>query len=458
MRRPPESMHKLREWGRQRPHLWVLGGLVLILLATRAITLLSPYQAPAPATHQRVQIRQELPTAPIFPTPTTPSAPPAFSPDPRIVAGDWPSYAMSDRRSGFNRDETLLNAQTAPRLQLFWMSHAKGSISSQPVVANGVVYWGSWDGREHATYSYGGEVWDTYLGQTTAAGCDPATIGVASTATIAPIPIGSRKALAVFVGGGDTYFYALDAASGKILWKTALDFQPSAFIWSSPVVYKGSVYVGLASLGDCPPVQGQLIQMNMTTGAIEHLFSVVPDGCLGGGIWGSPTIDDQTGDLYVTTGNPFLCGTTEPYAAALLELRASDLTLVNAWQVPASASVIDNDFGSAPTLFTARMGGVSRSLVGVAHKNGMFYAFIRGSIGDGPVWADSIASGGSCPECGDGSIAPAAWDGHTLYVAGGNTIINGAFCAGSVRALNPATGAFHWEHCLHDGPVLAPVT
>jgi outer membrane protein assembly factor BamB len=196
----------------------------------------------------------------------------------------------------------------------------------------------------------------------------------------------------------------------------------------------------------------------MATGNIENVFSVVPDGCLGGSIWGSPSIDAKTGELYIATGNPDTCSTTEPNATSLLKLHASDLSLVDSWQVPEDQRVIDSDFGSAPTLFTATIDGVSQNLVGVAHKNGIFYAFERDAIGNGPIWEAQIASGGSCPECGQGSISPAAWDGSMLYVAGGNTTIGGAGCAGSVRALDPATGNFLWEACIGDGPVLAPVT
>jgi outer membrane protein assembly factor BamB len=42
-------------------------------------------------------------------------------------------------------------------------------------------------------------------------------------------------------------------------------------------------------------------------------------------------------------------------------------------------------------------------------------------------------------------------------VAGGRTAINGVKCRGSVRALDPATGAYLWEQCLTDGTVLAAV-
>jgi len=80
-------------------------------------------------------------------------------------------------------------------------------------------------------------------------------------------------------------------------------------------------------------------------------------------------------------------------------------------------------------------------------------------LGAGPVWQVRIADDrADCPTCGDGSISPSAWDGTTLYVAGGNTTINGTRCKGSLRALNPLTGTSLWQDCLHNGPVLGAVT
>ncbi len=39
-------------------------------------------------------------------------------------------------------------------------------------------------------------------------------------------------------------------------------------------------------------------------------------------------------------------------------------------------------------------------MVGVANKNGKFYAFNRSAINSGPVWKAQIANGGDCPQCG----------------------------------------------------------
>jgi polyvinyl alcohol dehydrogenase (cytochrome) len=128
-------------------------------------------------------------------------------------------------------------------------------------------------------------------------------------------------------------------------------------------------------------------------------------------------------------------------------VRASDLSLVGAWAVPPAQQAIDSDFGSTPTLFNGVIGGQSQPLVGVINKNGIFYALERDALWSGPVWSTRIATGGGDPPNGAGDVAPAAFDGTTLYVGGDAT--NG--CSGSLNALNPSTGAVIWQDCFTDG-------
>src|SRR5260370_5411698 len=99
--------------------------------------------------------------------------------------------------------------------------------------------------------------------------------------------------------------------------------------------------------------------MSATTGVIQNVFNVVPNRCIGGPVWGSPTIDTVTGDLFFATGNKGSCSVAEPLAVALVELRAAELSFVSACQVPALQQVwSDSDFGCSPALFTATRGGL----------------------------------------------------------------------------------------------------
>ena len=83
-------------------------------------------------------------------------------------------------------------------------------------MVNDVVYVGSWDGYEYALNAATGTLmWKVFLGTTpVGSSCympGESNIGVYSTAAV--------QNGVVYVGGGDAYFYALDAVSGAVLWK-----------------------------------------------------------------------------------------------------------------------------------------------------------------------------------------------------------------------------------------------
>jgi outer membrane protein assembly factor BamB len=423
MKEKPVNLRISGKWLLRGLQIWVMISIFAILFVTRAFT-----------THGvRAQVQA-------------------------LAPGDWPTYLINEGRSGFNSAETIINPSTAPNLKLHWSYKVGGAISSQPVEDNGLIYWGSWDGYERATHLDGTLAWAIFLGKETPQ-CFPFTGGgVASTATVSWVSINGTNTLVDFVGGGDGNFYALNATTGAFIWHTFLGAIPDHYLWSSPLLYNGSIYEGVASYGDCPLVQGQFVQLDATTGAIQHTFSPAPDGCLGATVWGSAAADTRTGMIYIATGNNGTCSTNEIYSSAILELRASDLSLVNYWQSPLGHHQPDRDFGSTPTLFDATINGVLHHMIGAANKDGQYYALDRTNLSQGPLWTDTIAISGACPECDQASISPSAWDGSTLYMAGGAITLNGNSCKGSVQAVNPATGAFLWQVCLTSGAVFGAVT
>ncbi len=56
---------------------------------------------------------------------------------------DWTTYLHDPGHSGFNSAETAINPTTASSLKLQWSITEGSTISTQPVVANGKIYWGS---------------------------------------------------------------------------------------------------------------------------------------------------------------------------------------------------------------------------------------------------------------------------------------------------------------------------
>src|SRR5947207_7239169 len=134
------------------------------------------------------------------------------------ASGDWPTLLANNARTGFNGVETIINPTTAPHLKLRWTHSTAARITAEPIEANGMVYWGSWDGVEHASrLSDGTDVWTANLGAMTAS-CSHLPHGVMSTATVASVAINGVTTPVVFVGGGNNNFYALNANSGAIIW------------------------------------------------------------------------------------------------------------------------------------------------------------------------------------------------------------------------------------------------
>ena len=365
-------------------------------------------------------------------------------------ASDWPTYLGNNAHTGFNATETIINPSTAPQLKVHWHRKYSAKISTQPIVANNMLYWGSYDGIEHgSSLSNGADIWTANLGQTT--DCRNHTQGVLSTGTVATVTIQGNPLPVLFVGGGDNNLYALNANTGALIWKTLLGSTSAYFLYSSPTVYNGSVYIGISAAEDCLHVVGQIVQLNASTGTIQHTFNTVPAGCLGGSVWTSPTIDESTGILYLSTGEKSSCKQHETMVDALIALNASNLSFIGSWQVPASEIISDGDFGSTPTLFQATINNTLHQMVGLANKNGIYYAFDRSNISAGPLWETRLAT------TPGPTISSSAWDGTNLYVAAGTTTLNGTSCEGSLNALNPANGTPHWRNCL-SYDAFAPVT
>jgi outer membrane protein assembly factor BamB len=207
----------------------------------------------------------------------------------------------------------------------------------------------------------------------------------------------------------------------------------------------------------------------------EH-FLVVPglvscalfEAGTGGGIWSSPTYDAPANRVYVTTGTPSppcvpqtMCNgapaTLGPRSAAVVALDGDTLAVAWSWQVSFLDQKFDADFGATPALCTADNG---KRILGVANKNGLFYAFDTQASGS-PIWQRQIAIGGGGPEIGQGSISSATCAGGVFYVGAGMPPDNAVVCAGftgQVWALFAAGGEPRWTDPYCTSLVMGPVT
>jgi outer membrane protein assembly factor BamB len=359
---------------------------------------------------------------------------------------DWPTYLQNAARTDATTDSTLTVA-AAPAMQVNWTSQLGGPIATSASIVGTTAYVGAWDGYEYAINTTTGAVlWKTNTGLTNDSGCNPSTLGITSAAAVVNG--------VVYVGGGGPYFYALDAGTGAVLWQayTGDNSQAGAhYNWSSPLIVGNYAYIGVASNCDNPLVQGQLLQVAISgaqQGQIVNTYDFVPNGQVGGGIWTSPSYDPTTNAIFVSTGT--LNDDTQTQSQAIVALNANDLSYVGSWQLPFIASVSDSDWSTTPTLTTDAAGD---KLLSVANKNGILYTFNRNYLGAGPVWQRQIAVGGSCPTCGDGTIASGMFANGVLYYPGGHNVQNGHGAGGALTAMDPGTGNVLWSRQT-DSPIL----
>ena len=223
------------------------------------------------------------------------------------------------QRSGSSPGDTVLSPANAGQLAKLWSFKTGGVVAASATVVGGIVYVGSWDGYEYALDAATGALkWKTFLGITNAPNCSPPSLGVSSAATV--------SGGVVYVGGGDSFWYALDAGTGSVLWRVFTGDNSAAsghYNWSSPLIYNGFAYVGVASLGDCPLVQGQLLKVSLSTQQVVATFNLVPNGQVGGGIWTSPAVDSLTNTIYMTTGT--VANTTQTLSQAIVAVDATTM-------------------------------------------------------------------------------------------------------------------------------------
>ena len=128
-----------------------------------------------------------------------------------------------------------LTAGDVPKLKLKWAFAFPGDLQSyaQSTIAGGRVFVGSWGGKVYSLSAATGCIhWFFDAGQ-----------GVRSAISVGRV--GNRD-IAVF-GDAQANLYALDAATGRLLWKTDVDDFPVGRISGSPTLYNGRIYVGIAS-------------------------------------------------------------------------------------------------------------------------------------------------------------------------------------------------------------------
>lgn len=308
-------------------------------------------------------------------------------------ADEWTTFAHDDRRSGFQSQPTGLTRDTVGTLQRRWMRSLGEPVRASPLVANGLIYVASDSGTVFALDAADGTLrWQRRIGDSVR--MTPALVHgallVGSYGTFGPAgakPYGAA-------------FYALDARTGAVRWRTPLP----GLIRAEPVVLNGTIYEGLAggdSFSGC--FAGRVVALDERSGALRPAAwrtSDRPDD--GGGVWGPLSTDGRT--IYFGTGNTCRSLGAAAYGDSIVAL-TPDLRLV--WHASAAVpGVDDSDVGGGVALVGSR--------AYVAGKSGYLYELERGS---GRI----LARRDLAPFARNGgSIGTPTGDGTVVLISGGN--------------------------------------
>lgn len=401
----------------------ILAGTVSAVVASRGML---GKLSPVIAGHAR---RTPVPTATARPTPTA-------TPVPLPDGNDWTQYRFDVFGTGVNPEGELSSANVG-KLTQRWAFSSSYAFESAPAVVDGVVYATNGNALLAIDLRTGTQLWKF----------DGIPQNIATTFSSVAVDQGTHLA---YYGSPDGRVYAVDTRNGTGVWSVRLDASPGAFIWSSPLLTNGKVYVGLASHDDHPCVRGAVFALDPATGQIVWSHYIVPANELGGGVWSSLNADPDADAVIVTTGNPCELEQDNPVQGGVIHAQEDAFLALNwdsgntLWQyTPFSDDECDCDFGEGPVIFTYQG---TKYVVG-GNKLGMVYALVPPTTPNSSpqlAWSQQITGIGYLGQ--GGIFEPPTYSNGIIYIAAGPSQ-DGACTQGALWALRANTGASVWRQC-----------
>jgi polyvinyl alcohol dehydrogenase (cytochrome) len=370
------------------------------------------------------------------------SSPMKFALDPE--APQWNGWGASISNKRFQSSSTAgISQANVPRLKPKWAFGFDGAVAAygQPMVLSGNLFVGSEKGQIFSLDARSGCIHWSFQ----------AAAGVRTAIIAGPESETNSASLAIYFGDQHGAVYALDLASGHMLWKAQTDSHPATLITGSPQLWKGRLYVPVASSEEdfapnsryeCCSFRGSLIALDASSGRQiwkTYTINEMPHktqlnsadtqlwGPSGAGVWSAPTLDPDHNMIYIATGNAY----SDPAPATSDSVLALDLTsgkllwsrqltendAYNSACYQADQSNCpksrgkDFDFGSSPILVS--LTGGHRELI-APQKSGVVYALDPDQEGK-LLWQMRLGDGG--PLGGVEWGAAADTDAQILYAA-----------------------------------------
>ena len=370
---------------------------------------------------------------------------------------DWTMFGYDLTSNFWNKAETKISTSSARQLTTAWEFDTGSSVTSTPVISGGRVYVASTTSASNPDIgglfaidlATGNQIWRN---------------GAYGTSSALALDNG-----VLYMNDSQAWLRAFDANDGHQLWE--LQTHPGASGFSSVVVTKDLVVIGGSSgeesstpAGGTATFRGFVLAAKKD-GTLAWKTHTVEEPHTGCGVWSTPSVDEEAGVVFASTGNNYTGDASDTSDAFLAYPLADGARLLWKKQIFEGDVFIiaqtngnpDNDFGANPILFEVN----GRKLVAGGNKGGDFWVLDRA---DGAIVAKRNLGPNAWSPFKGGIFISGAWDGSSLLA-----VVNGAIStgqgseeapAGSVATLfafDPLTLDIKWERQIV-GPAFSPIT
>jgi polyvinyl alcohol dehydrogenase (cytochrome) len=365
------------------------------------------------------------------------------------VSSEWRFVGGGVKNTRNATTEHVIDPMSVARLKLLWSIPLDGAPASNPVSDGTNLYLSTSGGHLYRVNGKDGRVlWDLALEK---------TVGFPGAASKG---LGMTERAIVFGLQNKPVVASIDRQSGALLWKIVIDDHPMASISQPPLAVTGRIFVGTSGVGEeaaatgpdykCCSFRGSVVALDAESGKLLWKTYDLPAGFAGGSIWSrAPAFDIKRNTLYITTGNIFrapgdvqACVDKHKYDLPALEscypdgvwndsilaldpetgsikwgFRADKADIfTGSCQVPEMGAKncgggLDFDFGNGAMLWHADTRRGPLDLVGAGEKSGMFWA-IDAETGR-VAWQRWLGPGGENGGLQQGS----ATDARRIYTA-----------------------------------------
>ncbi len=253
--------------------------------------------------------------------------------------GDWNGWSPSQSNTRYQTTTSAgLNVDQVRGLKLKWAFGFEGDITAfaPPTILGKYIFVGSAGGRIYSLAA--------------ATGCIHWYFEANGPVRTALVAAPLRKNHALMFSDQTGWVYAIDAETGKQLWKKRVEEHEAARLTGSPVVYRDVVYFPAASWEEtratnpdyeCCTFRGSISALRVKDGSLVWKTYTIADppkptakaktgtqmyGPSGAGVWSAPTIDTKRGLLYIATGDNYSSpATTTSDAVMALDLKSGKI-------------------------------------------------------------------------------------------------------------------------------------